>query len=64
MFLVHSIDARKKVQLHRPIKNFASSKEGVYYVTIKILNKLPAFIAELIKDKKYFVLTLKRFLIV
>jgi len=58
---VHSIDARKKVQLHRPITNFASSKEGVYYTTIKIFNKLPAFIAELIKDKKHFILTLKRF---
>jgi hypothetical protein len=61
---VHSIDARKKGQLHRPIANFASSKEGVYYATIKIFNKLPTFIAELIKDKKHFILTLKRFLIV
>jgi len=51
---VHNIDARKKVQLYRPIANFASSKEGVYFATIKIFNKLPAFIAELIKDKKYF----------
>lgn len=49
---MHSIDARKKVQLHRPIANFASSKDGVYYETIKSFNKLPAFIAELIKDNK------------
>jgi len=54
---------RKKVQLHRPTANFASSKEAVYYATIKIFNKLPAIIAELIKDKKHFVLTLKRFLL-
>jgi hypothetical protein len=53
-FLVHSIDAKKKVQLHRPIANLASSKEGVYYATIKMFNKLPAFISELIEDKKHF----------
>jgi hypothetical protein len=61
---VHSINTRKKVQLQRPIANFASSKEDVYYAIIKIFNKLPAFIAELIKDKKHFILTQKRFLIV
>lgn len=60
---MHSIDTRKKVQRHRPIANFASYWRGVYYTTIKIFNKLLASIAELVKDKKYFILTLKRFLI-
>jgi hypothetical protein len=63
-FLVHSIDTGKKVRRHKPIANFASYWRGVYYTTIKIFNKLLASIAELVKDKKYFILTLKRFLIV
>jgi hypothetical protein len=61
---MRSIHARKKVQLCRPIANFASSQKGVYCATIKIFNKLPVSTAELIKDEKDFLLTLKRFLIV
>ena len=63
-FSVHGINVRKIVQLHRPIANFASYQRGVYYVSMKIFNKWPASIAELVKDKKLFILTLKRFLIV
>jgi hypothetical protein len=52
------------VQLHRPIANFASYQRGVYYASIKVFNTLPASIAELVKDRKQFLSTLKRFLIV
>jgi hypothetical protein len=34
-----------------------------YYAHIQIFNKLPASTAALVKDKKHFVLALKRFLI-
>jgi hypothetical protein len=40
---VHNINTRKRLQLHRPIANSASFQRGVYYVSIKILNKLPGF---------------------
>jgi hypothetical protein len=61
---LHRIDTRKKVQLHRPIANSASYHRGVHYASIRTFNKLPAFTAELLKDKKHFILALKRFLIV
>jgi len=36
----------------------------VYYVSIKIFNTIPTSIAELVKDKKQFILALRRFLVV
>jgi len=36
----------------------------VYYASIKIFNTLPAFVAELVKDKKHFMSALKRCLTV
>jgi hypothetical protein len=63
-FSIHSINTRKKLQLHRPIANFASFQTEVYYANIKSFNKLPECIANLIFDKKHFILVLKRFLII
>jgi hypothetical protein len=63
-FSMHSINTRKKLQLHRLIANFMSFQIGMYYVSIKTLNKLPEFIANLVMDKKHFVLALKRLLII
>jgi hypothetical protein len=54
----------KKVQLPRPIGNFASCQRSVYCASINICNTLPASTAELVKDKKHFMLALKRPLIV
>jgi hypothetical protein len=53
-FSVHSIDTRRN--------NQESNQKGLYFTGINILNKLPASTAALVKDKKHFVLTLKRFL--
>jgi len=61
---VHSTNTRKKVQLHRLTANFASYQRGVLYVSKKIFNTLPISTAELVKDKKQCILTLKRLLIV
>jgi hypothetical protein len=33
---------------------------GVYYMGIKIFNKLPVHIANLVMDKKHFILVLKK----
>jgi hypothetical protein len=57
-FSVHNIDTRKKVQVHRPIANSASYQKGMYYVIIKICNKLPASTAKVVKHKKHFILAL------
>jgi hypothetical protein len=63
-FSVHSINTRKKVQLHGPAVNFASYLWSVYCASIKICNTLPASITKLVKYKKQFMLALKRILIV
>jgi hypothetical protein len=59
-FSVHSINTRKKLQLHRLIANFASFQRGVYYASIKIFNKLPECITNLVMDKNHFILALKK----
>jgi hypothetical protein len=58
---VHSFNTRKKVQLYKP--SSASFQKGVYNASIKIFNKLPVCIAQLVTDKKYFISVLKVFLI-
>jgi hypothetical protein len=60
---VHNINTRKILQFSTPIANSAS-KRGVYYASIKIFNKLPVHTANLVMDKKHFISTLKRFLII
>jgi hypothetical protein len=59
--VLHTIDTRKNVQLHRPIANSASHQKGVYYASIKIFYKIEASTAELGKDKKLFISALKKF---
>ena len=58
----HSINTRKKLQLHRPLANLASFQKGVYYVNTETLNASPISVAELVTDKKYFISALKRYL--
>jgi len=62
-FTVHSINTRKKMQLHRPTAHFSSYQMCAYHARIKIFNTLPAPIAKSVKDKKHCVLVLKRYLI-
>jgi hypothetical protein len=61
---VHNINIRKRLQLHRQIVNSTSFQMGVYYASIKIFNKLPVHVANLVVDKKHFISALKRFLII
>jgi hypothetical protein len=63
-FSIHSINTRKKLELNRPIVNFAPFQRGVYYASIKIFNTLSEFIANSVMDKQHFILALKRFLII
>ena len=58
---VHSINTRRKLQLHRPSANLASYQKGVNYVGIKTYIALPISIAELV-TQKHFISALKRYL--
>jgi hypothetical protein len=46
---------------NRPIANFSSHQRDADYASITIFNTLPASTAKLVKDKKQFISTLKRF---
>jgi hypothetical protein len=45
------------------MKDRRSFQRGVYYASIKIFNKLPVHTAQLVTDKKRFIIVLKGFLI-
>jgi hypothetical protein len=61
--LIHSVCARRLLQLHKPVKNLALYQTGVYYKSIKISNILPKCIADLLKDMKQSVQSLRSILI-
>ena len=48
---VHNIYTRNKLKLHKPISNLTLYQKGVYYVSIKIFNRLPDCIARVVEKK-------------
>jgi len=60
---VHNINMRNKLKLHKPISNFTLYQRGVYYMSIRIFNKLPDCIVKLVKNKKSFISTLRQYLV-
>jgi len=60
---VHSIDTRNKLKLHKPISNLTLYQRGVYYMSIKIFNKLPEYITDSIGNERRFISRLKQYLI-
>ena len=48
---VHNINMRNKLKLHKPISNLTLYQKGVYYMSIRIFNKLPDCIARLVENK-------------
>jgi hypothetical protein len=49
---VHEFNTRNKLKLYKPTVNLTTCRKGVYYTSIKVFNKLPKFIADLVLDKK------------
>jgi len=62
-FIVHSINARNKLQLHKATATFTLYQKGVYYMLTQIFNELPQYISELLVNKKCFISNLKKYLI-
>jgi hypothetical protein len=59
---VHNINTRNKLKLHKPISNLTLYQKGVYNMSIRIFNKLPKYIANLIGNKRIFIATLSQYL--
>jgi hypothetical protein len=60
---VHNINTRNKLKLHKPIHNLMLYQKGVYYMSIRIFNKLPEYTANLAGNKKIFISTLSQYLV-
>ena len=57
---VHDINTRCKLKLHKPAARLPMYYRSVYYNNINIYNKLPDDLAELVLNKKLFLLQLKK----
>jgi hypothetical protein len=60
---VHEFNTRNKLKLHKPIFNLTRCQKGDYYTSTEFFNKLPKFIADLVLDKKHFIVSLEKYLI-
>ena len=60
---VHNINTRNRLKLHKPISNLTLYQKGVYYMSIRIFNKLPDCIARLVENKWCFISTLRQYLV-
>jgi len=60
---VHNINTRKKLKLHKPISNLTLYQKGVFYMSIRIFNRLPDCIARVVENKRSFISTLRQHLV-
>jgi hypothetical protein len=60
---VHNINTRNKLKLHRLISYLTLYQKGVYNMSIRIFNKLPKYIANLVGNKRIFIATLRQYLV-
>ena len=59
---IHNINTRNNSKLHKPISNLTIYQRGVYNMCIRIFNKLPAHITNLVGSKRIFISTLRKYL--
>jgi len=59
---VHKINTRLKLKLYKPTARPTMYQRSAYYNSINIYNKLPDDLAELVSNKKCFLLQLKKYL--
>jgi hypothetical protein len=51
---VHNINTRNESKLYKPIRNLTLYQKGVYNMAIRIFNKLPEYIANLLTTLSQF----------
>jgi len=62
-FTIHKYNTRYRIQLHKPSTALILYQKGLYYESVRIYNKLPYNIAELILQNKSFLTNLKKYLL-
>jgi len=62
-FTIHNYNTRYRIQLHKPSAALTLYQKGLYYESVRIYNKLPYNIAELILQNKGFLTNLKKYLL-
>jgi hypothetical protein len=60
---IHTEHTKNRTYLHVPQTNLTLCQGGVYYMSIKIFNKLPKHIADSLGNKKQFIRKLRNLLI-
>ena len=60
---VHELNTRNKLKLYVPNVNLSLRQKGVHYASIKIFNKLPKSIADLVLVKGHFIASLEKYLL-
>jgi hypothetical protein len=60
---IQNINTRNKLKLHKPISNLTLFQKGAYYMCVRIFNKLPEYIANIVANKKIFISTLSQYLV-
>jgi hypothetical protein len=60
---IHTINTRRKNQLHRPVANLSSFQRGVFYSGLWIFNSLPSIILECQNNKSHFRAALRKYLL-
>jgi hypothetical protein len=59
---VHNTNTRRKLKLHKPVTRLTMYQKSVYYNSINIYHKLTDDLAELVSNKKCFLVQLKKYL--
>jgi hypothetical protein len=60
---IHTNFTRNRKSLHVPRTNLSLSQQGVHYMCIKVLNKLPKYVTNSLENKKQFIRKVKKLLL-
>jgi len=59
---IHNIDTRQHAHFHQTSIHVAKYQKGVYYLGVKVFNKLPSYIKTDFDNPKKFKVVLQKFL--
>ena len=60
---IHNFNTRNKLKFHNPVSSLTLYQKGVYNMSIRTFNKLSEHITNLAGNKKFFISTLRQYLV-